>query len=194
MKLCAKCQKLPRLSNYAYCVGCRTEYNAQYHLKTYANRRDGILARVRQHTEEERNKIRARARKRVSRPEIKAARKEYIHQYNIETRIAHVQAVNRWRKKNPERFRITAANYRNNHRARKKNAPGIFRYIEWLEKCEFHGWKCFYCAATLNKKTVTMDHRKPISKGGSNWLANLVPACKSCNSRKQANLEFKAAA
>jgi len=29
-----------------------------------------------------------------------------------------------------------------------------------------------------------IDHVKPISKGGSNWPANLRPACEPCNLRK----------
>jgi hypothetical protein len=35
------------------------------------------------------------------------------------------------------------------------------------------------------------DHVKPLARGGSNWPANLRPACKSCNSRKGARWPFE---
>jgi 5-methylcytosine-specific restriction endonuclease McrA len=38
---------------------------------------------------------------------------------------------------------------------------------------------CFYCG----RPATTADHVVPVSKGGGS-AANLVPACKPCNSRK----------
>jgi len=39
---------------------------------------------------------------------------------------------------------------------------------------------CAYC----QESATTLDHVVPISKGGAHSKANLVPACKSCNSSK----------
>ena len=44
-----------------------------------------------------------------------------------------------------------------------------------------YGYCCFYCGS-LDK--LTIDHKLPISRGGDNDFNNLVPACRSCNSRK----------
>ena len=41
---------------------------------------------------------------------------------------------------------------------------------------------CAYCLRTDRKLTV--DHMEPVSKGGDNTRANIVPACLSCNSSK----------
>ena len=45
--------------------------------------------------------------------------------------------------------------------------------------------RCFYCQAPLDETTATLDHFKPLSKGGSDLgLDNLVLACKPCNVAK----------
>lgn len=43
------------------------------------------------------------------------------------------------------------------------------------------GKVCLCCGTTEN---ISLDHIKPIHKGGLNELDNLQPLCKSCNSRK----------
>jgi 5-methylcytosine-specific restriction endonuclease McrA len=97
---------------------------------------------------------------------------------------AHSLAVASWRKSNPEKALRNSRKYVLTRRARLANAPGIFDYDAWMKKVDYHGWKCFYCPKILTPKTLTIEHRKALSKGGSNWTANLVPACKSCNSSK----------
>lgn len=59
-------------------------------------------------------------------------------------------------------------------------------YVEPLseEECEKvfvrYDGKCVYCGG----EATTIDHITPRSKGGTNNLANLVPACKDCNEEK----------
>lgn len=43
--------------------------------------------------------------------------------------------------------------------------------------------KCFYCGAELNGGGE-VDHKLPISRGGSNWPSNLTLACRTCNRDK----------
>lgn len=75
------------------------------------------------------------------------------------------------------------------HRTLKKSAPGAFTRDELLAKFSYWAWRCRYCRCELSAKTATLDHRIPLHHGGTNWLANIVPACKSCNSSKRIKRE-----
>ena len=44
---------------------------------------------------------------------------------------------------------------------------------------------CFYCEECFPARLLTMDHVVPLSKGGLSVKSNLVPCCKSCNSKKK---------
>lgn len=46
------------------------------------------------------------------------------------------------------------------------------------------GYKCRYCGKPLTKKSVTIDHIIPKSKGGPTVESNLVVACQRCNRQK----------
>jgi hypothetical protein len=44
---------------------------------------------------------------------------------------------------------------------------------------------CFYCFGELGKDCET-DHKRALSRGGTNALSNIVLACMSCNRQKRA--------
>lgn len=60
-------------------------------------------------------------------------------------------------------------------------APAPLKLLE--EYPELNG-NCAYCGRKLTQKNATVDHIKPISKGGDGKRENLIPVCKSCNLRK----------
>ena len=70
------------------------------------------------------------------------------------------------------------------YRARKRGAKGSHTAAQWLARVQFYGWRCVYCGKQLTMRTLTQDHRIPLKRGGTNFAANLVPACRSCNCRK----------
>lgn len=51
------------------------------------------------------------------------------------------------------------------------------------EVYERDGYRCVYCNATQG---LTLDHLVPQSRGGIHEVSNLVTACRSCNSKKNA--------
>ena len=59
---------------------------------------------------------------------------------------------------------------------------------EWELKKKEYGYKCAYCELELK---LTKDHILPISLGVNDKIENIVPACKSCNSKK-GNREYYA--
>jgi 5-methylcytosine-specific restriction endonuclease McrA len=68
--------------------------------------------------------------------------------------------------------------------SRNENAVGIHNYRQWIQRVSYFGWRCRYCKIALTLKTLTKDHQIPLARNGSNWAANLVPACKNCNCSK----------
>ena len=75
-----------------------------------------------------------------------------------------------------------------NRRAKEANAIGLFTLLEWRDKCIQFNYKCAYCGK--RPKVLTKDHVIPISLGGENTIINIVPACRRCNSSKQARLKW----
>lgn len=100
---------------------------------------------------------------------------------NKEKRRAIVQ---RWQERNPDAKRIRE----NIRRGRKNRAAGSFTPEQWIARLRYFGERCYYCGS---QGKMTMDHRIPISRGGSNWPSNLVPACLSCNCKKSSKTEFE---
>lgn len=52
---------------------------------------------------------------------------------------------------------------------------------EWREIIARYQSRCAYCQ---KKRLLTKDHIVPISQGGFHTHINVIPACRSCNSRK----------
>lgn len=67
-------------------------------------------------------------------------------------------------------------------RALEVNAPGTCSAAQLKARFDFYGGCCAYCGAPAESS----DHVIPLSRGGSNWPANIRPACSSCNCRKSA--------
>jgi len=75
---------------------------------------------------------------------------------------------------------------------KKPSVIRVFKYVNQpFQKVPFSrenvfkrdNFECVYCGCD-NKKTLTLDHVHPTSKGGQNTFENVVTACKKCNSEK----------
>jgi 5-methylcytosine-specific restriction endonuclease McrA len=50
---------------------------------------------------------------------------------------------------------------------------------------------CHYCGRQVGAAALTADHVVPLIRGGRSIRANMVPACKDCNSKKQSLLAWE---
>lgn len=87
-------------------------------------------------------------------------------------------SAKQWQASNPERVRIKNAN----RRAREAEAEGFFTESEWGYVLETWDNLCAFCG--IGDEPMTIEHWIPLSRGGTNWVENLAPACTSCNSSK----------
>ncbi len=85
-------------------------------------------------------------------------------------------ATKAWRYANPTKYAgMVKARY-----DREIAAEGRFTGKEWRQKCKEYDDRCAYCREA---KQLTVHHVVPLSKGGSNWITNIAPACQPCNSK-----------
>jgi hypothetical protein len=71
---------------------------------------------------------------------------------------------------------------------------------EWMDLLATWNWRCFYCAEPVQRNSpdpqheATKDHMTPISRGGVDFIGNIVPACLRCNQLKSDSTvdEFRA--
>lgn len=92
------------------------------------------------------------------------------------------------RAENPDGFRAQAREWANRRRARKLNAEGSHTFDDFLFICEEMDWRCAYCGKKCTLGTITEDHVIPLSRGGSDDISNITPACRTCNLSKGAKM------
>jgi 5-methylcytosine-specific restriction endonuclease McrA len=116
--------------------------------------------------------------------------------------------MRRWRKRHPDQHNAEGRDYYARHkqrlapyfatyirthrelrqaiRARRRSrelaAEGSFTTQEWMALLEKHGYRCTYCGAA---GPLEPDHRIPLARGGTNYIENILPACRRCNTRKR---------
>jgi 5-methylcytosine-specific restriction endonuclease McrA len=176
------------------CRACVKVYRAEWYQKNkerlqaysksfYRDNADDVLAYQKRYAKKNSAKIkerganyRANNRERLllGKKAYYQANKHKIKPYNDAYQAAH-----------PEHNRVST--YR--RRAKLKAASGACSAAQINSKCEYHGWRCYLCGESVTPKTLHMDHRKPIARGGSNWPANLAPACVRCNLSKSRKTE-----
>src|SRR5882672_4372526 len=96
-------------------------------------------------------------------------------------REKHIKNIQVWRLKNPQKV----AQLQRKARKLKKEASGRFSEADITRLFFKQGGNC---AGLGCKRSIlggyTVDHKTPLSRGGSNWPKNLQLLCKSCNPSK----------
>lgn len=210
-KLCNKCQKMLPIDMFSKdsrkcdglscsCKACEKERRKEY----YQKNKERIKAKSNQYFKEHHEeKLAYQAQRRKDNPEymkeyrvknseqIKSTRREYyannrehvlkVHNEWYARTIEERRNHQRERYANDKTYCAQTAIWRHEKDARNNNLPMDFTTDDWFEALEYFDGKCAYCQ---QKKTLEIDHVIPLSKNGSFTRNNIIPVCKSCNSRK----------
>lgn len=197
LKKCNKCKSILPLSEFRLtpkggytspCKSCQREYRQQNRdrFRELENTRRKNLSL---------DQREARRRRWREKPETQAKedvynknyrRRDYVKDKNKARNIEYRshpenqekarQKTIAWRKANQEKAR---------HQAkikayRKKGAEGSHTLDQWLTLLSY--FDC--CPKCREDRILTRDHIIPLTAGGTNYIDNIQPLCRSCNSKK----------
>ena len=158
--------------------------------RAYVQRnRDLVYARNREYAAKNRDKIRAQQHETYLRhlEANRAKDRERGHERYAKDPKAHNDYMKRWRAANSERARayVRLAG----HRRRSAAGGEIIKVEDWLALLAEHDGRCAYCG--VRPDLIEADHRIPLSRGGKNTIANILPACRRCNRSKWTKTEVE---
>jgi 5-methylcytosine-specific restriction endonuclease McrA len=95
-----------------------------------------------------------------------------------------VEYTRRWRKNNEERAREYVRQRYARRRAGRQAALQPLTFDQRVKRFAIWSGRCSYCFAADD---MTVDHLLPLSLGGLDDASNIVPACRRCNTSKNAS-------
>ena len=111
-------------------------------------------------------------------PELRRERNRLYKRRAMERRGLEINKLKAaWLARHPEVRRVKDSN----RRARERDAVGTYTATEWLALVAQYGGRCAYDGAL---GPLQPDHRVPLARGGTNDIANILPACGTCNRKK----------
>lgn len=176
---CSKCGSSRRYARPPHkCVACLKAATAQPRKKDDPAWHEA-LARQKAESAERRKQ---RDRNRSKTPEYRAWEREWRREYMQDPeRREKKRQRDRGRQMTPAQKRA----YRQARRAREANAPGSFTASDIERLDQQQGGKCAYC----DKGWDHVDHKHPLSRGGSNDPENLQLLCAFHNVSKGARTD-----
>lgn len=74
--------------------------------------------------------------------------------------------------------------YSRNYKIRKRKAKGQFLPNQWQELKKQFNFACVKCKIKEPFIKLEADHIIPLALGGTNFITNIQPLCRSCNGQK----------
>lgn len=205
---CKKCGDRVRYVSNNKCVLCQSEYCLKWrdrnkkkvkeaNKKYYEENKDVILEKQRQDYQKNKEKKKQYRRQYYKINRSKEREKQNIYKkgyyilnkkslnekrkvYYDDNRKRELETNKLWVQNNPEK--VKAKDHR--RRARELNAEGSFTDQEWIDLCNYHGNKCI--VPGCENARLEADHIVPLSEGGTNYIWNIQPLCRSHNASKGA--------
>lgn len=179
---------------HSECVKKWRKNNPKYNEIYYKENREKILEQVKEYRNNDPKKIKEIGIK------YREKNRKKLSECTAEYRKNNPECQHKWREENPEymnkymrkwnKTEKGKANSQRNgfkKRNRMKNVINTLTFQEWLDILKKYKYSCFYCGKEFDLFDLpTRDHIVPIIKGGDNTKENVVPACRSCNSKKGA--------
>lgn len=195
IKVCARCGKEMPFSMFTidksrkdgmscYCIECKTQYKQEW----YADHGNEAKEYSRQYYKEHIEYYLQYSK------EHQIYDPEYMRQYYVKNKDRLLDANRRWRKDNVDkiklyrqskRVRVMRKIYNINRKIAKLNAEGTHTKNDIADMLLFFDNKCAYTGMALEEK-YHIDHIVPLSKGGTNYIWNIVPSNSSPNESKGA--------
>lgn len=186
----------------SWCSKCYDEYQAEYRDRNREKRRKQGRSYY------QNNKEKIREKYLTQRQHIL----EYSREYYILHKDRYKELHSKWVKEHPnyrkdkywedpERFREKSRNNRKRnywkvllrnrtYKARKRAAEGEYSTQDIRIMMRMQKRKCWWCGCSI-KDRYHVDHRIPLSRGGTNNPENLCLTCPSCNLKKHNKMPWE---
>lgn len=166
LKQCTKCKQAKPLDQFSkrgdgytsHCKDCRNNHNREYNKRRTIERAE--YARW----------YRARFPDKV---------RENNRNWQEANRDKVREKALRYQKKHPEKKRASESK----RRAQKRKSAGVHTPDDIALLYKSQRGKCWWCGKPVGE-SYHVDHRIPLSRGGSNAVENLCITCPECNWRK----------
>lgn len=170
MPVCRECQTAEVSRKDARCPSCRDVYMKAYFKNHYESNKEHKKALAREY----------RANNLQS---VKVSQSLGYQRH----RAKRVAKIKEWQANNREKYDEHVRHGTLNRIARKRGAEGQYTVDDVHALGNRQSWVCNnpFCMCDI-RAAYDVDHIVPLSRGGSNWPANLQLLCPSCNKRKHA--------
>ena len=214
IKICSKCGEILVANNMNYgkektgkyglkgkCKKCVNQYSKEYRqnnaeqIKEYKkeyckNNTEQIKEYNKEYYKNNTDKIREQQK------EYRKNNAEYFKEYRKNNAEKNKKQCKEYYKNNTDKIREQKKEYYKNNpdkvfnqcnkrRQRLENQGMGITKEQWLDMMKYFDFKCAYSGKSLNKDNRSIDHVKPLVKGGLNEIFNCVPCDRSINSSKQ---------
>jgi hypothetical protein len=143
--------------------------------------KDNARQQAKYHEDIDTTHTKAKAKRERRREELLVYFRNYYEQTKEERHPLKLKNAQDFRDRHPGYYN----DVRKRRRAQKLGAPrNDLTRAEWEEIKAHYGYRCVYCDRQMQR--LEQDHITPLSKGGSHTKQNVVPCCRSCNSKKHA--------